>query len=286
MILILGGTGQVGGYLTERLNQTGVPYRAVVRTEDAAQSIRDRGGQPVHADLTSPDTVAEHLDGVSKLFLLTPGAPDQLETQNRLVDLAKKSGVPHVVKLSVYTSEEHSPCSLSRWHWHNDEYLKASGLDWTILYPHTFMQNQPLQFGATIRQQNQMSAAVGPDKTISMVDVRDVADVAASVLTTDGHRGMEYLITGPEAISYADCARKFSAVLGRTISYNEVSAIEAFAALHSSGMPDWLADALVALHTMYDTGKLNPITDVVATLAGHPARTFDEYAADHVEVFR
>lgn len=285
MILLLGGTGQVGTYLTERLHRDGVPYRAVVRSEDAAQRIRERGGIPVLADVARPDTVAEHLDGVSKLFLLTPGAPDQLAVQNRLVDMAGRHGVANVVKLSVYTAEEQSPCSLSRWHWHNDEYLKTSGLNWTILYPHTFMQNQPLQFGASIRQQDTMTAAVGPDKTISMVDVRDVADVAARVLATDGHDGMEYLITGPEAVSYSDCARRLSTALGRTITYNEVTAHAAYAMLTSAGVPDWLADALVALHTMYDTGDLNPITDVVETLAGHPARTFDDYAVDHVHCF-
>ena len=286
MLFILGASGQVGNPLIERLAQSGVSFRAAVRREAAAQRIRDLGGEPVFADLKRPESLAEHMEGISKLFLLTPGAPDQVEVQNGLVDLAKRCDVGSVVKLSVYTAEEHSPCSLSRWHWHNDEYLKASGLNWTILYPHTFMQNQAMQFGQSIRDRDVMCAAVGPDKRFSMVDVRDVADVAASVLTTEGHDGKEYLITGPEALSYADCAGKLSAALGRRIAYHEITPDSALAMLTSAGLPFWLAEALVALFTMYDTGTLDPISDVTSALTGHPARSYDDFLVDNLGLFK
>jgi uncharacterized protein YbjT (DUF2867 family) len=284
--MILGATGQVGTPLTEQLGRLGAPFRAVVRNDAAAQRIRDLGGEPVRADMTQPETLAEHMRGISKLFLLTPGEPNQVEVQNRLVDLAKRSDVESIVKLSVYTAEPQSPCSISRWHWHNDEYLKASGVDWTILYPHTFMQNQAMQFGQTIREHDLMRAAVGPDKRFSMIDVRDVADVAAGVLTTEGHGGESYLITGPEALSYADCAEKLSAALGRRIAYEEITPGSALAMLTSAGLPFWLAEALVELFTMYDTGALNPITDLVSTLAGHPARSYDDFLADNLNLFK
>ncbi len=285
MLLILGASGQVGVPLTEQLGRSGVPFRAVVRSDAAAVRISDLGGEPVFGDVQRPETIAEHTDGISKMFLLTPGAADQLEVQNRLVDMAKRCDIPSVVKLSVYTAEEDSPCSLSRWHWQNDDYLKASGVGWTILYPHTFMQSIALQFAGSIRDHDQMSAAVGPDKRISMVDARDVADVAAAILSTDGHDGRDYLITGPEGLTYADCARKLSAALGRHISYVETSPEEARAKLASGGLPDWLAEALVALFTLYDTGKLDPITEVTSVLAGHRARSFDDFLTDRLSLF-
>jgi uncharacterized protein YbjT (DUF2867 family) len=286
MLFILGATGQIGTPLTKRLAELRVPFRAVVRSDAAAQRIRDLGGEPVLGDLSQPESLAEHMRGISKLFLLTPGAPEQVEVQRGLVDLAKRCDVGSVVKLSVYTAEEHSPCSISRWHWHNDEYLKSSGAGWTILYPHTFMQNQAMQFGHSIRERDLMCAAVGPEKRFTMVDVRDVADVSAAVLTTDGHDGKEYLITGPEALSYADCAAKLSAALGRRISYHEITTESALAMLTSAGLPFWLAEALVELYSMYDTGTLDPVTDVTARLAGHPARSYDEFLADNLEMFK
>lgn len=286
MLLLLGATGQVGVPLTQRLGRLGVPFRAVARNQGSAQRIREAGGEPVLADFSDPETMAEHMEGISKLFLLTPGAPDQVEVQNRLVDLAKRSGVASVVKLSVYTAAADSPCAFSRWHWHNDEYLKSSGVGWTILYPHTFMQNQVLQFGQSIRENDLICAAVGPDKKFSMVDLRDVADVAASVLTTDGHDGKDYLITGPEGLSYADCAAKLSAALGRHIAYREISPQAALSALTSAGLPFWMAEALVALFTMYNTGTLSPITDVTSVLTGHPARSYDDFLDDNLALFK
>jgi uncharacterized protein YbjT (DUF2867 family) len=286
MLLVLGGTGQVGAPLVQRLGRLGVPFRAVVRNDAAAQRIRDKGGEPVLSDFSQPEALAEHMEGVSKLFLLTPGAPDQVEIQNQLVDVAKRSGVGSVVKLSVYSAAADSPCSFSRWHWHNDEYLKSSGVGWTILYPHTFMQNQALQFANSIRENDLICAAVGADKKFSMVDVRDVADVAATVLTTDGHDGKDYLITGPEALSYADCAAKLSGALGRHIAYRQISPEATLRMLTAAGMPFWMAEALVALHTMYDTGTLDPISDITSVLTGHPARSYDDFLADSLALFK
>ena len=285
MLLVLGGTGQVGAPLVQRLGRAGVPFRAVVRNDAAAQLIRAKGGDPVLADFSQPEALADHFEGISKLFLLTPGAPDQVEVQNQLVDLAKRRGVDSVVKVSVYTAAADSPCAFSRWHWHNDEYLKSSGVGWTILYPHTFMQNQAMQFANSIRESDLICSAVGADKKFSMVDVRDVADVAAAVLTTDGHDGKEYLITGPEALSYADCAAKLSAALGRHIAYRQISPEAALRMLTSGGLPFWMAEALVALYTMYDTGTLDPITDVTSALTGHPARSYDDFLADNLALF-
>jgi NAD(P)H dehydrogenase (quinone) len=286
MLLILGAAGQVGTPLIQRLSRIGVPARAVVRTDASAERISLPGIEPVVVDFTSPDTLAEHMRDVSRLFLLTPGAPDQTEVQNNLVDLARRCDVKSVVKLSVYSAGEDAACALSRWHWRNDEYLKASGLDWTILYPHTFMQSIALQFADSIRKFDHMAAAVGPSKTISMVDMRDVADVAAAVLTSDGHSGREYLITGPEALTYADCARKLSSALGRTISYSQITANQARKTFGSAGLPAWLSDALVDLFAMYDTGQLNPISDVTETVAGHAPRSFDDFLADNLALFR
>lgn len=285
MLLVLGAAGQVGTPLIQRLSKIGVPVRAVVHTDASAGRINLPGVEPVVADFTSPGTLAEHMCDVSRLFLLTPGAPDQAEVQNNLVDLAKRCDVKSVVKLSVYSAGEDAACSLSRWHWRSDEYLKASGLDWTILYPHTFMQSIALQFADSIRKFDIMAAAVGPSKTISMVDMRDVADVAAAVLTSDGHSGREYLITGPEALTYADCARKLSIALGRTISYSQITANQAREIFCSAGLPAWLSDALVDLFAMYDTGQLNPISDVTETVAGHAPRSFDDFLADNLALF-
>lgn len=285
MIFVLGATGQLGMPLVSRLSKAGVPFRALAHSEASTARLDLPGAEVVVGDLTRPETLAEHMKGVSKLFLLTPALPGQVEMQNALVDVARDAGVGSIVKLSVYTAGEHTPCEMCRWHWQNDEYIKASGVDWTILYPHTYMQTIALQFAAGVRANDSMRAAVRVDRRIEMVDVHDVADVAAAVLTSDGHEGQEYTILGPEALSYADCAFKLSGFLGRIISYTQITPEEVAADFTAAGFPQWLVELLVDLQKMYDSGEWRPVSDVTQRLAGHSGRTFDEFLRAQPEVF-
>ena len=285
MIGILGPTGQIGTPLMAALERAGAPVRALAHTPESAQRIPGSTVDMVTGDMRVPAVLDRFLDGISTLFLLTPAAPDQTEVQNRIVDAAVAAEVHAIVKLSVYTAADDSLCSLSRWHAANDRYIAASGLTYTILHPHTFMQSIALQFAAGIRVGGTIAAAVRPDATITMVDARDVADVSAAVLLGGDHRGETILITGPAALSYPDCAALIGTALGRGVGYEEVPPEQACKGFVAAGMPDWLADALVALHRMYDTGELNPLSDAVLRLTGKPARTFAQFLHDNAHLF-
>lgn len=278
MIGVLGPTGQVGTPLMAALERAGAPVRALAHTAGSAQRLSAADNvEVVTGDVRDPADLARFLDGVSSLFLLTPAAPDQTQVQDRIVDAAVAARVGAIVKLSVYTAADDSPCSLSRWHAANDYHIERSGLPYTIMHPHTFMQSIALQFAPSVRATGVMAAAVRPDATMTMVDARDVAEVAAAVLTGGSHSGETLLVTGPEALSYADCAALIGKVTGRSVSYVQVSAQQVIDGFLAAGLPSWLAEALVALHQMYDTGELNPHSDAVARLTGMPARTFSEF---------
>ena len=116
--------------------------------------------------------------------------------------------------------------------------------------------------------------------------MRDIAAVAAVVLTEDGHTGQVYDVTGPEAFSTAELAAKMSAALGKPVTYQDVPP-EAFAQqLQGFGAPDWLAHGLTELEQLYASGGAAQVTDVVARVGKVTPRTFDQWFAENIAAFR
>ena len=118
-----------------------------------------------------------------------------------------------------------------------------------------------------------------------MIDVRDIVDVAAAVLTGNGHQSKSYILTGPEAISFNDVAAAFSKVLGKEVKYVSVPGEAAQQSMVGMGLPEWIAKGYVELSEGFSENFANKATDNVATLTGHPARSFEQFARDFAQVF-
>ena len=118
-----------------------------------------------------------------------------------------------------------------------------------------------------------------------MVDTRDVAAVAAVVLTEPGHENAHYDVTGPEALSYADVAAKLSTAMGRPITYVAAPDDAVRQALLGAGLNEWFANALVGLYQDYrrsgTDGYAAQVTDSVAQLTGRPARSLDDLVSEN-----
>lgn len=285
MILILGATGQIGRPLVDDLVRSGVKFRALAHSEGSAAKIKAPGVEVVVGDMHDPASLKKNLADVDQLFLLTPPNADQVREQNAIVDIAAEAGVGAIVKLSVYSAAPDAFPSISRWHWENDQYLAHSGLNYTILHPNTFMQTIALQFASEIRVSGTMSAAVRPECTISMVDALDVSQIAAAVLRRNDHRNETLLITGPEAISYPDCAQLIGEQIGSPVNYEALTPEATLARFTAQGMPEWAAQVRVDLHRLYDTNSCNPISDVTYRLLGRPARSFREFVEQNPASF-
>jgi uncharacterized protein YbjT (DUF2867 family) len=117
-----------------------------------------------------------------------------------------------------------------------------------------------------------------------MIDTRDIADVAAVVLTSGGHEGQSYDLTGPEALSYDDVAAKLSTAMGRPITYHDAPDDAVRTVLGGYGMGEWFVNALVDLFVAYrasgQSGYAAQVTDTVARLTGHAARSLDQLLAE------
>ena len=124
--------------------------------------------------------------------------------------------------------------------------------------------------GPAIRKQNAFYLPVDDGK-VSLVDARDVASVAAILLTKDGHDGKTYDVTGPEALSNQEIAGILTRELGRTIRFLPVSENDAARAMTAAGLPDWLVNALLELYASQKVGEAEAIAPTVKQLTGRPA---------------
>ena len=282
-ILVTGATGRIGSEVVRLLSEAGAPLRVLVRSPDAAASFERLGVEPAIGDFEQPDTLDEALRGIHKLFLLTPADPGMVDHQGQTVEAAKRAGVQHIVKISVLGADSASPVSLGRWHADAEQHIEASGVAYTHLRPHYFMQNT-LGFAPSIALENRFYAPMR-DGRIGLVDCRDVAAVAARVLTEAGHENRVYEITGAAALSFADLASHIGAAIGRTVTYVDVRPSEAEKAMISAGTPGWLAEAIIGLYGIFSADHASATTRVVEDLSGRPARTFAAFAREYGNTF-
>jgi uncharacterized protein YbjT (DUF2867 family) len=284
-ILVTGATGTIGRILVEKLAAAGAPARALVRSREKGEGIEKLGLEVVIGDLGKPETLNPALEGIEKVFLLSAPDPRQAELQSNMVQAAKAAGVRHIVKLSaIGVGGELDAISLGRLHRQTEEEIERSGINYTHLRPNGFMQNA-FMFAATIKSQGAFYAPLG-DARVSYVDARDVAAVALHTLTEDGHEGKAYEVTGPEALSYDDMAREFSAVLGREVKYVDVPVEAARGAMLGMGMQAWLVDALVELFSVYRSGQAARVTETVREVTGRAPLTFAQFARDYAQAFK
>jgi uncharacterized protein YbjT (DUF2867 family) len=189
----------------------------------------------------------------------------------------------HIVKLSGLGTAPDSPLRSGRWHAQTERHIADAGLTWTYLHPPFFMQNL-LRSAATIAAQGVLVASMQTGK-IAMVDARDVAAVAVAALTSDGHVGKTYTITGPEALSFQEIAQKLAAATGRPVTYRDVPLATVRQEMVAAGLPVWLVEVRMEFATALRGSYAAAVTDTVQVVTGQPARTFDAFAREHVALF-
>lgn len=283
MLLIFGATGHIGEELVSILALKGVPAVAVTRAPRRGPDLP--GIRWVKADLADPTSLTDVFQGVRAMFLLTGNGANLAALQINALRAAEMAGVEYVVKLSALGASDHSKSPIGRAHYEVERALLASGLAWTILRPHVFMQNL-IDQAPTIAREGRVYSASGEGK-IPFVDTRDIAAVAAVALTQPGHEGQKYVLTGPEALSYSDVARIFSEVVGRRVEYVALSLEETRDRMVQAGASSWAIESLLALSAYQRAGgPTEAVHDTVEKILGRPPGSFAEFAKDHASIFQ
>ena len=284
-ILVTGATGNVSSGLIPELTAKGASVRALVHDAAKAQGLRDQGVEVIIGDLDKPETLDAAFSGVDKVFLVTAPNPAQVTQASNAIAAAKRAGSPYVVRLSAgaLDTKPDAPARVTRQHAEIDAELIASGLAYTILQPHGFMQNTLMAAGTVASD----GAVYMPmkDGKLGMIDVRDIVDVAAKVLTEDGHQGKTYGLTGPASISFHDVAAGLSKALGKDVKYVDVPLEAGREAMVGMGLSEWMADAMTEYSKAFSEGLGDFTTSDVQELTGHPARSFETFARDFAQAF-
>jgi uncharacterized protein YbjT (DUF2867 family) len=279
MILVT-TAGKVGAEATRLLAEREVPVRVLVRDPEKAKPLAHAGVEVAVADLDVPGSLDAALAGVTAVILVSPAVPAQ---ELNVVASAVRAGVGHVVKATSKASAD-SPIARRRGQAEIEAGLAASGVPHTLLRSNAYMQNV-LALAPAIAATSGFGSAAGKGRA-GMVDIRDVAAVAAGIAAAPvPHAGRTYWLSGPEAISNYDVAGTLSELLGRTITYTELSFDENREAMIRAGIPAAIAEMNAQAFALNAGGDAEWVSDDVPSILGRPARSFRQFAADYADAF-
>jgi uncharacterized protein YbjT (DUF2867 family) len=276
LIAVTGATGGMGGRVARRLAGRGVEQRLVVRDTSRAPELS--GAEAVQA--SGYDARAEMeaaFGGVQTVFLVSATETEgRVEIHGTAIDAAVAAGVERLVYLSFCGAAADSVFTFARDHFHTEQLVRASELDFSLSRQNFYLDVVPGFAGpdGVIR---------GPagDGRFAPVARDDAADVIVELLTDTGRDGAGYDLTGPEALSLAEIAAKLTEVSGREVRYEEETVEEAWASRRPTGAPDWEIEGWVSTYLAIAAGEVGKVTDTVREVAGHPPQGLDEFLAEH-----
>jgi uncharacterized protein YbjT (DUF2867 family) len=281
MILVTGATGTVGREVVSQLLAAGQPVRALVRQPERARL--DARVEVLRGDLERAETLGPAVAGAERIFSLAVG-PGLGAQEARLAEAARSAGVRHIVKLSVLGAGEKLRGGVVSWHNAGEEALRNSGVPWTFVRPGSFMSNA-LFWADSIRREGRVYSSFGEGRT-APIHPRDIATVAVLALTTPGHEGKAWPLTGPQSLSTGEQVQRLATALGRPLEYVPISDETTRAGMERAGMPAYLVDALVPFAAVVRSGKAGGVLPTVEQLLGRPALNFEAWARENAAAFR
>ncbi len=284
-VLVTGATGTVSSALLGALKGTpSLRLRALVRDPAKAEGLKKDGVEIANGDLEEPDTLAEAFDGVDILWLLTPASALEPSMGSNAVLAAKRAKVTHIVRNSAIKAGHDAPNRNGRLHALVEEAVKASGIPWTILRPHYYMQNL-LSSASSVASDSALYMNMGKGR-VGTIDGRDVGVFAAKVIEhPDRHVGKIYNPTGPESIDMAAAAETLSRVLGKQVNYVALPQDAAQQAMLGLGLSRWFVGNVVDYGRVYSDGWGDFTTSDFKDITGQEARTFKQFATDFAPAF-
>lgn len=276
MLAVSGATGGVGKRVAARLAAAGVDQRLLVRDPRRAPSL-------ARAEVSEPTEYADReamlraLDGVDTLFLVSASeSEDRVTDHRRAVDAARDAGVSRIVYLSFQGAAEFCTFTFGRDHWHTEQYIRKSGLDFTFL-------RDSLYLAAVVSFVGDDGVIRGPAGRgqVAAVAHDDVADTAATILINGDDSGRTYDLTGPEALGLADIAQIIGRASGRDIRYHDETIEEAYASRAAYGAPEFAVTGWVSSYQAIAAGELSNVSDAIERVTGHAPMGLPEYLARH-----
>lgn len=285
-VLMIGGTGAVGGEVTKCLRDRGVSVRCMSRFANKLKSL-PAVVEGCVGDLEKPASLSMVFDGVDKVFLMTPLSRKETQLGLTAVEAAKAAGVRHLVYMSAAmpAGADHVP------HFNSkipiEQAIKRAGFAWTILRPNNFFQNDSLWCRAAVMSYGVYPQPIG-SVGINRVDIRDVAVAAATALTEPGHEGAEYPLHGPDVLTGEAVAAIFGKHLARPIAYAG-NDLEEWSRQARHMMPEWMVKDLRDMYDYFQRQGLIATEQELRMqdrILKRPPRRFDAFVGEVVPAWQ
>lgn len=282
-ILVSGATGNIGALVIQHLVNRGADVRALVR--DPSKANFPAGVAFVKGDFLDVDSLRSAFDGVSTLFLLNAVVPDEFTQALIALNVARSAGIERIVYLSVIHADVYVNVPHFAGKFGVERMIEEMGINATILRPAYFIQND-LTIKDVITGYGVYPMPVG-DRGLAMIDVRDIAEIAALELLRREQAAQPLPLTrinlvGPETLTGADVATIWSDVLGRTINYGGGDTA-AFEQNLKQFMPAWMAYDMRMMGERFLTDGMVPDegdVEHLTTLLGRPLRSYRDFALE------
>jgi uncharacterized protein YbjT (DUF2867 family) len=284
-ILVTGASGLAGAAVLREFVRNRHPVRALVRNRAKARAFAAFPTvEVVEGDMSHPATLDDALSGVDRVLLISSADQQMVERQSAFIDAAKGADVRHIVKFSgLSAADVDTPFVFGSMHADIERYLEGSGLAWTHLRPSQFM-TEYLREVPTILAQGALLLPLG-DARLAPVDVADIATAAVALLTTPGHEGRIYAMSGPEALGMAEIAEQISAAIGRAVRYVPITRDQRTQALLAAGVPAYSVEALDAQAGERRKGAEATVHPETHTALGITPTLFADFARRHAGAF-
>lgn len=279
-ILLTGATGNTGRVIAEGLAARGIPFVAMARSDARRRELEAAGIATVHGDFDDPPSLDRALANIEKAYLVCTPDEQLVPRETAFIDAAKRAGLRGLVKCSAFWAGTDGPTQNLRAHGRIEQALVASGVPYTIVRPHGFMQTFTLFNWTMIDKAGALSMPAG-DGGIPLVDVRDVATVALRALTEPGHEGKAYDLTGPEVLTAADQAAILQRVLGKPVTYLPGSERQLELVMRLLGVPPVPAEHVVKIFRLQREHRMEETTSTLQELGITPI-TYEQFVRDLV----
>jgi uncharacterized protein YbjT (DUF2867 family) len=269
-ILVVGASGTVGSELVKLLQAKGhTPVRATSKTTLEADQV--------HLDLVRKDGLNQAFDGIDRAFLLAPpGHTNQHELLGPLINKAAELNLQKVVLMTAMGANAVDQAPMRQ----AEIQLEKSGLPFNIIRPNWFMQNFNSFWIQGILESNTVFLPVG-DAKVSLIDARDIAQVAAQLLTSNRFDNQDFDLTGDQSLTHAQAAALLSKATNKVIGFQDISPETMREGLLKAGLPADYAEFLLVILNYLKMGAAQRITNAVFEITGKAPRRFEEYAQDY-----
>jgi uncharacterized protein YbjT (DUF2867 family) len=279
MILVTGAAGKTGRAVIQALSRGGHTIRALVHHPEQVQFITALGAQDVViGDMRLRPVMVEALRGIRAIYHICPNmSPDETSIGQIALDAAQDAGVEHF----VYHSVLHPQVETMPHHWQKmrvEAAIFESGLPYTILQPAAYMQNV-LAYWDCIVQEGIYAVPYAVETRLSMVDLEDVAAVAALVLTEPGHTGATYELASPDLLSQIQVAGVLERHLGQPVRAQSIPLDQWEERARASGMGAFQIQTLLQMFRYYERHGFWGNSNVLAWLLDCPPTTFATFVA-------